>query len=169
MSHLHSPRATPLTYLHSANNKVKPPWTSTQLQLLLEHPRAMFPRQLEANGRQCSHPGEDSRARWLTTTAPQCKSAILNYNKISYIPTPQPSIKSLQLIPQPIYNISLQISLSSQPYISLLEYQDYHYSQLISTTEYYWPHGPTNILSQPQLLTLSSSSLPTLIIGPMAY
>ena len=71
MSHLHSPRATQLIYLHSANNKVKAPWPSTQLQLLLEHPRAMFPRQLEANGRQCNHPGADSRARWLTTTVPQ--------------------------------------------------------------------------------------------------
>ena len=77
MSHLHSPRATQLIYLHSANNKVKPPWPSTQLQLLLEHPRAMFPRQLEANGRQCNHPGADSRARWLTTTVPQRISATI--------------------------------------------------------------------------------------------
>jgi hypothetical protein len=46
-----------------------------QLQLLLEQPHAMFPRQLEANGRQWSHPGEDSRTRWLTTTGSQRTSA----------------------------------------------------------------------------------------------
>ena len=56
---------------------MKPPWPSTQLQLLLEQPRAMFPRQLEANGRQWSHPGADSRARWPTTTVPQRISATI--------------------------------------------------------------------------------------------
>jgi len=35
---------THLIYLHSVNIKVKPPWPSTQLQLLLEQPRAMFQR-----------------------------------------------------------------------------------------------------------------------------
>ena len=34
----------------------------------------MFPRQLEANGRQWSHPGEDSRTRWLTNTGSQRNS-----------------------------------------------------------------------------------------------
>ena len=35
----------------------------------------MFPRQLEANGRQWSHPGEDSRTRRLTNTGSQRNSA----------------------------------------------------------------------------------------------
>ena len=35
----------------------------------------MFPRQLEANGRQWSHPGEDSRTRWLTNTGSQRTTA----------------------------------------------------------------------------------------------
>ena len=62
---------TYLPYLHSVKIKVQPPWPSTQLQLSLEHPRAMFPRQLEANGRQWSHPGEDTRTRSPTTSVSQ--------------------------------------------------------------------------------------------------
>ena len=62
---------TYLPYLHSVNNKMQPPWPSTQLQLSLEHPRAMFPRQLKANGRQWSHPGEDTRTRSPTTSVSQ--------------------------------------------------------------------------------------------------
>jgi hypothetical protein len=62
---------TYLPYLHSVKIKVQPPWPSTQLQLSLEHPRAMFPRQLKANGRQWSHPGEDTRTQSPTTSVSQ--------------------------------------------------------------------------------------------------
>ena len=56
----------------------------------------MFPRQLEANGRQWSHSGEDSRTRWLTNTGSQRNSA---HVQIYIVTASIPSLWSLLLQP----------------------------------------------------------------------
>ena len=110
-----APGHTYLTYLDSVNNKVQPPWPSTQLQLSLEHPRARLPRQLKANGRQWSHPGEDSRTQSPTTSVPQRKSAtsltflICSTNSISA------SIRLL--IQQPNHSLLLEQQSATQLYL----------------------------------------------------
>ena len=72
---------------------MQPPGPSTQLQLSLEHPRAMFPRQLKANGRQWSHHGEDTRTRSPTTSVSQVY--LNNKPNITTLPTVSPTTPSL--------------------------------------------------------------------------
>ena len=109
-----------LIYLHSVNTKVQPPGPSTQLQLSLEHPRAMFPRQLKANGRQWSHHGEDTRTRSPTTSVSQVY--LNNKPNITTLPTVSPTTPSLCPI------LLQQLSPSSWSIMHLLRSYDLYYN-----------------------------------------
>ena len=107
----------------------------------------MFPRQLEANGRQWSHPGEDSRTRWLTNTGSQRNSAHVQLYMTStttafltslWSPLLQP-IQRYDLYCYSIYNVTLisrysinyvtisTVTASNTPLWSLLLHLLHHY------------------------------------------
>ena len=174
MSHLHSLRATHLIYIHSVNNKVKPPWPSTQLQLLQEQPHAMFPRQMEANGRQCSHPGEDSRVRCPTTTASQCNqqfSTTMNQLSISqhshilhlttnatiYLyhisTTQQYSLQPTLSHSNGSAHILLPTNLSLQP-LYYIPIRLYHYNLMLQPIYYVLQSKATSSILRPYNMTL---------------